>query len=285
MKNLTEAEFKIRGADGETEASVVFKNDGVSKPLIIASHGFMSWKDWGFFPEASRRLAERGAIVSRHNFSNSGANGGRGINFEVEKFSRLTVSNAIKDLEAITSFFENGAVGVGEALKDWNGEIYFWGHSLGAAVSLIYGARSGKAEKIACWAGVGKVDRYSPRQKEEWRRKGYWEYTDRRTGLKLRTLVDYLEDIESKAEEYDLARAIENFGKEVLILSGKADATVKTKEIRETLLRLSESARKRVRLVEIENCDHFFGWRESELKSEKAFGKAIEETANFFNLR
>ena len=40
--------------------------------LVVISHGFKGFKDWGFFPEVSRRLAAAGYTAVTFNFSGSG---------------------------------------------------------------------------------------------------------------------------------------------------------------------------------------------------------------------
>lgn len=53
-------------------ASVSYKSILNLKPVIIFSHGFKGFKDWGHFPIVAQWFAEKGLAFVRFNFSHNG---------------------------------------------------------------------------------------------------------------------------------------------------------------------------------------------------------------------
>jgi uncharacterized protein len=49
-----------------------FQKDGEPKPVLIFSHGFKGFKDWGHFDLLARHFASRGFVFVKFNFSFNG---------------------------------------------------------------------------------------------------------------------------------------------------------------------------------------------------------------------
>ena len=65
--------WTIPGSDGEPILGNVHVPDGEPRGVVIVSHGFKGYKDYGMFPRIAGTLArDAGVIVHRFNFSHAG---------------------------------------------------------------------------------------------------------------------------------------------------------------------------------------------------------------------
>jgi pimeloyl-ACP methyl ester carboxylesterase len=84
---------------------------------------------------------------------------------------------------------------------------------------------------ILVWASVAKFDRYTERQKTEWRKQGFVEVLNSRTNQMMRMNVDSLEDVETnKNGSLSIEKAVKGLNKPLLILHGTEDLTVPVAE-------------------------------------------------------
>ncbi|MBI5324954.1 MAG: alpha/beta hydrolase [Ignavibacteriae bacterium] len=248
-------------------------------PCIILLHGFQGFKDWGFFPYISEKITEARAITFCINFSLNGMGTRTDIAEYPEKFARMTVSQEIEDAELVIKNIIEG-----EFLdKDiWNGEIYLLGTSLGGGISILTAKRNKSINKIALWASIAKFDRYSLRQKNEWKEKGLIEFTNSVTKQLMKLNYTYIEDIEKNKSEYSLTDAISELKIPVLILHGAKDVSVQLKEA-ELLVESAPYGMTEFKVIE--KTGHTFGIAHPFNKSTNALEQALEKTINFFGLK
>jgi dienelactone hydrolase len=226
-------------------------------PVIIVSHGFRGWKDWGFFPFVCEQLAMKGAIVFCHNFTMNGNPDNTGFFTNTEKFANNTISTEVQDLKVLIDDIKSGKIKAFEKMSNfWNGEIYLAGHSLGAGISLIVGQKQDIVKKIALWASIGKFIRFTKRQIELWKKEGYFEFNNTATNQMLRMNYCYIEDLITHTNEYDLPSIIENSHKPILIIHGEQDVTVPKKEIE---LLIKNDKNKMITYESVEKIGHSFG--------------------------
>lgn len=249
-------------------------------PLIIISHGFKGFKDWGFFPYISNFFAKRNNIVLCFNFSHNGNPNNEIIITDTKKFANNTISKEKEDLEFIISSFSKSLVEAFSLVKDlWNGEIFLIGHSLGGGISLLVANDNPIVKKVALWASIAKFDRYTERQKKEWREQGYIEFTNQRTNQLLRMNINYLDDIERN--KYDLPLIISQLHTQVLLIHGRQDVTVPLKEAQ---LLINSDVNKIIKYEIIENTGHTFGIEHPFSVTTPALECAMNLTFNYFKL-
>ena len=147
-----------------------FGNENIdSKNCIFFVHGLKGFKDWGFGPYTGKYLADKGFFVVTFNFSHNGI-GDKLTEFtELDKFAENTISLEIKELSEIidaykNGFFDNKAVN----------KIGLLGHSRGGGVSILNAVNNSSVDAVCTWSAVSTFDRYSDRQKQEWRQIGYF---------------------------------------------------------------------------------------------------------------
>ncbi|HVR44346.1 MAG TPA: alpha/beta fold hydrolase [Thermoanaerobaculia bacterium] len=239
--------FEIESEEGLPIRGVVEVPDA-PRCLFVIVHGFKGFKDWGFFPWISRRVAEVGAAAIRFDMSRSGI-GERAREIDrLDLFAGDTYSKEIADLGAVIDW----ASADGEVGKL---PLFLFGHSRGGGVAILTADRlRGRLRGIVTWSAISKADRWSDEEKRRWRAAGKLEVTNARTGQILPISTEGLDDLERNAERLDILGAARRMKIPALIVHGGADETVPPIEAR----RLA-GATGNASLVVIEKGSHTFG--------------------------
>ncbi len=265
---------------GKIYADVRYPAEAGKLPLILMLHGFLAWKDWGFFPYAAERLAAAGAIVINFSNSHSGVPSGADDFLEPEKFAEYTISGEIADIKTIIDAFEkNRLVSVSGSI--WSGEIYLAGHSRGATVALLTAAEDNRITKVASWSGIDRFVRYPQRQIEKLLKIGYFEFEYTRTGRMLRINRTYFDDYKKNIERYDPKKCVPRLEIPLLFVHGRQDLTVPFRES-EGLYKLSVNNDSELKLID--NAGHTFGITHPFKETTKAFEEVLNTTISFFEL-
>ena len=70
MKDL---QYRVKGSDSkEMLVDLTYKGSSENRKVVIFSHGFKGFKDWGCFPLVSRCFAEQNFVFVKFNFSHNG---------------------------------------------------------------------------------------------------------------------------------------------------------------------------------------------------------------------
>jgi len=242
---------------------------------IIISHGFKGFKDWGFFPYTAEYLSNLGYFVITFNFSHNGI-GKKEFEFtELEKFAENTLSLEMEELTEIIEAYKNNFFG-----EVNNPKIGLLGHSRGGAITILTASDRKDISAVVTWASVSNFDRYSERQKIEWKEKGYFTVMNMRTKQEMRLNVSLLNDIEkNKDEKLNITKAVANLDAPLLIAHGKEDLAVKFEEAKE----LYEHSDKSItELFPIENIGHTFGCVHPFEGPTEKFDSLLIKTGQFF---
>ena len=82
-----------------------------SKPILIFSHGFKGFKDWGHFNIVARKFAEAGFVFVKFNFSHNGTTPDNPLEFaDLEAFGNNNYSKELDDLGSVIDWVENGKI-------------------------------------------------------------------------------------------------------------------------------------------------------------------------------
>jgi len=251
-------------------------NNIANSPCIILVHGFKGFKDWGFWPLLSDYFAKNGYFVLSFNFSHNGI-GNNPLEFsELDKFAENTFSLEISELSELINAYKNNFFG-----KIGNNKIGLIGHSRGGAVSALTTLINKNINALAMWASVAKLDRYSERQKQKWRKEGVFKVKNMRTHQVMNLNVSLLEDIEQNISGMlNLEKAVTEFKKPLLIAHGDQDLAVPVKEAE---LIYSWSDKSRSELFIIPGTGHTFGMQHPDAGSNIKFDDLINKTLQFFN--
>lgn len=266
--------FQVNTENGLAVNGDVYYESPSNAKVLIVSHGFKAYRNWGFFPYMCEQFAKDNIIVVNIDFSLNGiVDEEKGL-FDVEKFRKVTVTQEISDLNSVISNVREilGA----DIVDNWNGEISLLGHSLGGAVSIITAAKLDNIESVITWGSIGDIDRNTDRQKEEWRKKGLMEFENRITKQNLILDVNYLEDKLVNKEKYDLEVNAAKLNCPLLVLHGGSDFTVRLHEAK-----MLHNAAKNSQLVIVDKANHTFNVRHPFTGANQYLDEAISETLNF----
>jgi pimeloyl-ACP methyl ester carboxylesterase len=226
------------------------------RPTVVVCHGFKGFMEWGFFPSLAALLAARGFTVVRFNVSGTGMQPGDELVTDPQAFRENTYSRELEEVLAVLAATgETIAPGRVDAER-----LGLFGHSRGGANALLASARSPWRERVKAlvtWAAIADVDRFTPAQKEEWRRNGELPVVNARTGQRLALGLGMLADVEEHRAELDLLAAAAERRAPWLIVHGTDDESVPVAEAH----RLEERATGHKELLLVPGGNHTFGGR------------------------
>jgi pimeloyl-ACP methyl ester carboxylesterase len=196
--------------------------DGADAGLVIC-HGFKGFKDWGFFPFASRTLATRlGCPVVSFNFTGSGIGDDLESFSECEAFGHNTFSRECGDLDAVLDGLAEGRLGA-SSFKAIS-RIGVLGHSRGG-VATILSAERPEVVAIATWAAIASPMRYAALF-EGVEPGAAVEITNARTGDVLPLFPDVLLDLQANRQRFDLDASLMRSRVPLLVVHGSEDSSV-----------------------------------------------------------
>ncbi len=232
-------------------ASVSYLKKDIPKPVIIFSHGFKGFKDWGHFPLVARWFAAQGFAFVRFNFSHNGTTPQEPADFaNLDNFGKNNFSIELHDLDDVIHWVEANS---NEHQFDKE-KIYLIGHSRGGGISIIKASEDERIKKIVTWASVAdfesrmRVDGF-----EEWKKTGVTYIPNARTNQNMPLYFQFYEDLDRNRERLLIKKAAKKLNKPFLIVHGTEDDTVSVNEANALHQWAAGS-----RLCLIENADHAF---------------------------
>ena len=140
-------------------------------------------------------FAKRGFVVVSFNFSHNGVGASLTEFDELERFAENTFSREVREVIEVVKACRDGFFGdIGDK------KIGLLGHSRGGGISLAAAYQTLDISAVALWSSVSDFNRYSERHKEKWRKTGYFEVINQRTGQVMRLNSTLLEDLEKHKE-------------------------------------------------------------------------------------
>ncbi|NQW30703.1 MAG: hypothetical protein HQ472_09350 [Ignavibacteria bacterium] len=252
-------------------------------PLVILIHGFKGFRSWGFFPYAARKISEAGFIAARIDTSMNGMNGTDERVVSVDDFANNTISQELADVHSVISGLKNLQIN-GELLRLWNGTIHIIGHSRGGGIAQLamrdmFNADKNKLGKCVCWNSVGKWNRWSKRQIEQWKEAGSIRMENTRTGQELRLDFVAVQDLYDNLERFDLVRAARELKNSVRYIHADGDITVNIKEIQNLVATSGNAGALHI----IPGSTHTFGITHPFVGTTPAFNQVLSETLHFLD--
>src|SRR5690554_4093797 len=88
---------------------VYYKKSKEAQPLILYSHGYKGFKDWGAWPLVAEHFANAGFCFVKFNFSHNGGTVAQPIDFpDLEAFAENNFSLELDDLDRMLSHIKSG---------------------------------------------------------------------------------------------------------------------------------------------------------------------------------
>lgn len=246
------------------------------RPCVLYIHGFKGFKDWGFVPFLGESMAEAGFDFVCFNFSHNGIGPDGQSYTELEAFSDNSFSLEVEETQEMIRMCAFSDF-LGNHLRKPMGVL---GHSRGGGIALLAAAASREVAAVATWAAVSTFERYPKADLDAWRKRGYHEVKNTRTGQILRLGKNLLKDVEVHAKSrLNILQAVQDLHKPLLILHGQADETVPYYEA-EQLNVFANPHDAELRLIP--NGTHTFGAKHPFETAPEPLQLAVQHSVDFF---
>jgi pimeloyl-ACP methyl ester carboxylesterase len=238
----------------------------------VLCHGFKGFAHWGFFPYLAQTLAENGLTAITFDFSGSGIGPDRESFTEPGNFAGNTLSREQEDLENLVDYARRR--------KLIEGKFSLFGHSRGGGTAILYSAGvDSNVSSLVTWSSISYPNRWSSEDVITWRRQGYADVTNSRTGQIMRLDTDLLDDVELHGKtKLDIEAAARKIKVPWLIVHGTGDETVPSSEA-EKLHSLSPGV-STLRLIK--GANHGFDAKHPLGEAPPVLEKVVLETVKFF---
>jgi uncharacterized protein len=215
-------------------------------PVIIFSHGFKGFKDWGHFNLLANKFAEQNFIFIKFNFSYNGTTPENLTDFaDLEAFGNNNFSRELDDLNLVINWAE----------KTYNSNLTLIGHSRGGGISLLKTKEDPRIKKVVSWASPASFEnRYTPQQVEYWKKAGVIYVENSRTKQQMPLYYQMVEDFYANKNRLDIQAALMSLKQPCLIIHGKKDDVINYSEAH-----LMKEWCSDANLILLEEADHTFG--------------------------
>ena len=263
--------FDIPCADGLFIRGEVYP---ATTPLgsVVICHGFKGFAHWAFFPYLARSLAESGLTAITFDFSGSGIGRDRETFTQPDAFGGNTFTRELEDIGNVVDYARR--------MKFIKGKFGLFGHSRGGAMAILYAATPDvEVKSLVTWAAIGRTTWWTREEAIIWRKRGYADVTNSRTGQVMRMGTELLDDVEMHATtKLNVAAAAAKIKVPWLIVHGTADETVPSADAE----RLHDLSIGQSTLRLIEGASHAFDAKHPLAEIPPVLEQVVQETVNFF---
>jgi len=215
--------------------------------VIIFSHGFKGFKDWGPFNKIAEEFANNDFVFVKFNFSHNGTTIDNPYDFD--DLSAFGNNNFCKELDDLN------------IVIDWVCEIYnpkeiiAFGHSRGGGISMLQVNEDNRINKLVTWASPSDfISRVLKENKEIWKKKGVAYIYNGRIKKNMPMYYQFYENCLDNQNRLSIENSVRNIKIPQLIIHGNNDPTVDVCEA-EILNSWNPSSYLHI----IKGADHVFG--------------------------
>jgi pimeloyl-ACP methyl ester carboxylesterase len=261
-------------------ADVYFRKDGTQKPVVIFSHGFKGFKDWGPFELVAEKFAEAGFVYVKFNFSHNGTTIDQPVDFaDLEAFGNDNLSIEMDDLGVVIDWVCSDKFPVEQKEFDTN-KLYLMGHSRGGGISILKAKEDSRVKKVCTWASVNEFSKYwTPEELEKIKREGVGYVGNARTKQMMPIKWQLYENYFANLHRLFVPDAVRALNIPMLIIHGTKDETIPVEAAKEM-----SQWNKRAELLLLEDSNHNFGGKHpyTEKTLTKDLETAVKASIEFF---
>ncbi|MDQ3191096.1 MAG: dienelactone hydrolase family protein, partial [Bacteroidota bacterium] len=204
---------------------VAYIANGIKKPVIVFSHGFKGFKDWGHFNVMSTAFAKEGFVFVKFNFSHNGITPEDINEFtDLEAFASNNFSIELDDLGTVVDWIQANADLKNEIQPE---NISLVGHSRGGGISLLKANEDTRIKKVVTWAAPYSFEnRFSPEEIEFWEKNGVIYVKNFRTDQQMPMYYQIVENFNANKNRIDIPVAASNLKIPCLLIQGTDDDIV-----------------------------------------------------------
>lgn len=206
----------------------IYPSDAKKLSVVIYTHGFNGFKDWGNFDLIAKAFATEGIFFIKYNLSHNGTNLKNTDEFaDLQLYRENNYTKEVSDLKLVIQHILQKDFKYAHLVD--SSSVSLLGHSRGVAASLLNGKR-GSISKIISWAGIGACTspwtNFSIEKMETWKKDGVFYYSNKRTNQEMPIDYQQYEDYIAHKEEYDLLHTVAQMKKPMLFIHGRKDVAV-----------------------------------------------------------
>jgi pimeloyl-ACP methyl ester carboxylesterase len=250
---------------------ITYKENKKYKKVVVFSHGFKGFKDWGAFNQIAKTFAQNDFVFVKFNFSHNGTTTADTMNFvDLKAFGNNNFCKELDDLGFVLDWVEENFINV---------EIYLFGHSRGGGITMLKTAEENRISKVVSWASPSDFTNRIPEERIAiWKEKGVAFIYNGRTKQNMPMYFQFYENSKAKKDRIDIKKAVVKMNIPQLIVHGSDDPTVKLEEA-ENLKKWNPDAQLHI----IKGADHVLGaFHPYDLQEFPAYlREAIDETMAF----
>ena len=243
---------------GSKERSIViditYLENKKNKPIVVFSHGFKGFKDWGPFDEMATYFANNGFVFLKFNFSHNGTTLDSLLDFsDLEAFGNNNFSKELDDLGLVLNWLEETDLLSNEINLEL---ISLFGHSRGGAISMLKVREDNRIYKLVSWASPADLFRSFPKGEklDKWRETNVAYIYNGRTKQNMPIYFQFYEDCMKNTSRLNIEEAIKERSIPHLVVHGSDDPTVLINDAE-----LIKSWNHNTSLHIIQGADHVFG--------------------------
>ena len=245
-------------------------------PVVVA-HGFLGFKDWGFFPYLGRRLSEAGFAAITFNHSLSGIEDNPWKIDDAEGFSRNSTTQELRDWDLVMDALLLGKMPLADRMR--LNAVGAVGHSRGGSYAILLSRQVPQVASIVTWGAIRSFDRFDAETRRRWRNQGYLEVPREEHEAPLKLSVAALEALERNDGRLEVLKAVRESTIPMLFLHGRRDRRVPLSE-GESLWQRADPQLCRFHIIE--NAGHTFQTRHPLTTPSLPLLQAVSRTIDWF---
>ena len=227
--------------------TTIFEGNPI-KGVVIFSHGFKGFKDWGPFNKIAEYFAENGFVFVKFNFSHNGTSPNSPIDFvDLDAFGNNNFCKELDELGLIVDWVNNLFKGY---------KITLFGHSRGGAISMLKTAEPNKVSNVISWASPSNLlNRFPVIDKlKKWKKTNVAYIYNGRTKQNMPMYYQFYENCLANSDRLNVEKSVTNMRIPHLHVHGSDDITVLIDEAKNI-----KYWNPNTKLHIIDGADHVFG--------------------------
>lgn len=203
-----------------------YNKNKTPKKVIIFSHGFKGFKDWGPFNKIAEHFAINGFFFVKFNFSYNGTTISKPNDFDdLDAFGNNNLCKELDDLGLVLDWLLSSEVLKEEIEKK---SITLFGHSRGGAVSILKSAEDHRISSVVSWAAPSNLLNRLPSgdKAKIWEETNVAYVYNGRTNQNMPMYYQFYENCIANLKRLNIENVVSNMQVPHLHIHGNNDPTV-----------------------------------------------------------
>ena len=274
---ISKKSFVINGSrEKEILLDISYLENQSPKSIVIFSHGFKGFKDWGPFNQMANSFAESNFFFIKFNYSYNGTSIQEPCEFvDLDAFGNNNFSTELDDLKLIIDWIFSNKF---QNELDLN-QINLVGHSRGGAISILKANEDDRINKVVSWAAPSNfIKRMDESKLDIWKNEGVAYIFNSRTNQNMPLYYQFYEDCLKNKERINIKNACRNLSIPHLAIHGSDDPTVLIEDVYDF-----KSWNEKTKVYEIKGANHVFNVSHpfKETNFPDHFQEVLQKTFNF----